>query len=154
MEPSAQDNLPRSRVAASNVTADGPADVPFVTVFIVDDHGGYRSVAAAVVGATPGFVLVGSAATTGEMLEALARLPSSPDLLLLDVNLGAESGIDAARAVRTTHPATKVVLVSTLRLEELPPGFDSCGADGYLSKMQFGTTTLARVWAGAYDWAP
>lgn len=143
-----------STSTGTNETLTPPADLSVVSVFIVDDHAAYRSVASAVVAATPGFTLVGSAATATGALAAIDNLDASPDLVLMDVNLGDESGIDATRAVLGSHPSSKVVLVSTLRPDELPPGCEAAGAAGYLSKMQLSTTTLARLWDGAYDWAP
>ena len=137
--------------AGSSSTRGRPAAV---SVLVVDDHAGYRSVAAAVVAAAPGFTLTGSAASSTEVFDVLAGLTASPDLVLMDVNLGDESGIDVSERLVAAHPGTKVVLVSTLRPDELPPGTDACGASGYLPKMQLSPTTLARVWAGAYDWAP
>lgn len=146
--------MDQSKPATAGASTEPTRHTGAVSVFIVDDHSGYRSVAAAVVAATPGFTFAGSAASSAEALATLDRLPSSPDLVLMDVNLDSESGIEVTRAILAVHPTAKVILVSTLRLDELPSGHDTCGADGYLSKMKLGTTSLARLWDGAYDWAP
>lgn len=122
------------------------------TVLIVDDHSGYRAVASAVVDAAPGFSVVGTATDTTEALTVLDQLPAPPDLILMDVNLGRQSGIEATGMILTRHPDVKVVLISTLASDDLPPEATTCGADGYLPKMKLTTAALEDVWAGAYDW--
>lgn len=123
------------------------------TVFIVDDHAGYRDIASSVVDATIGFRSVGAAKDAVDAIDSIESLATPPDLVLMDVRLGEQSGITATRVVKKSFPTTKVVLVSTLEEDELPPESSSCGAAGYLPKVKLSTTTLEALWGGAYDWS-
>ena len=66
-----------------------------VRVLIVDDQEPFRRAMGAVVDATDGFVVVGSATSGEESLTAAAEL--RPDLVLMDINLPGIDGIEAAR---------------------------------------------------------
>jgi DNA-binding NarL/FixJ family response regulator len=110
-----------------------------VRVLVVDDQDAYRRAMAAVVEETPGFVVVGSAASGEESLVVAREL--DPDLVLLDVNLPGMSGVEAAAHLSSGHV---VVLLSTYDEDE----FDSsgCGAAAYISKAVFSPERLQRVW--------
>jgi two-component system response regulator AlgR len=110
-----------------------------VRVLVVDDQDAYRRAMTAVVEATPGFVVVGSASTGEESLVVASEL--DPDLVLLDVNLPGMSGVDAAAHL---SPGPVVVLLSTYDEDE----FDSTGsgAAAYVSKAVFSPERLQQVW--------
>ena len=122
-------------------------------VLIVDDHVGYRTVASAVVAATTGFELMGVADSVDEARRKVASGPP-PDLVLMDVNLGDESGVDLTRELAEAHPSMNVLLVSVLRRDELPPEAETCGAIGYLPKARLSPAALEAARAGEYDWRP
>ncbi len=82
-----------------------------VRVLVVDDQEPFRLAAAAVVGTTPGFVLVGEAGTGEEALESVRQL--RPDVVLLDVVLPGIDGWATAEVIRTGHPSVHLVLLST-----------------------------------------
>lgn len=130
-------------------TAAGPT-----RVFVVDDHAGYRAVAAAVIEATPGFVLVGSSASADEAIAAVLAVDPVPDLILMDLNLGERSGVEVAEALTRAGPKMSIILVSTLAADELPPGVRDCGASGYFPKVTLCPAVLEHARAGAYDWRP
>lgn len=133
------------------VTAPGPVPVP-VSVVVVDDSPAYLTVARAVVEATAGFDLVATASTAADAVETIAAMTPPPDLVLLDINLADDSGLDVARAVAGDRPSMRVVLVSTLTADDLPVGARHCGAAGYLPKVALGPASLRAAAAGAYDW--
>lgn len=130
---------------------ESPAEPP-IGVFVVDDHPSYRSVARAVVEATDRFEFVGSAASVAEAIDAVLVLSPPPDLVLLDVNLGDGNGIEVAIAIAGARSEVKVVFVSALARNELPPAAATSGASGHLPKVELSPITLPRAWAGAYDW--
>lgn len=121
-----------------------------VGVFVVDDSEPYRQVVGLVLAASDGFTLVGTAPSWHEA-QGLS-FPSPPDLLLLDVNLGEENGIEVAAEVCRQWPTTKAVLISTLAIADLPAEARSCGASGFLPKSQLGPRQITDVWRGLYDW--
>ena len=66
-----------------------------VRVLIVDDQASFRHAARSVIELTPGFVVVGDAATGEAALDAARAL--RPDLVLMDVHLPGIDGLEASR---------------------------------------------------------
>jgi two-component system invasion response regulator UvrY len=118
------------------------ADEP-VSVLIVDDQAPFRSAARAVVGMTPGFDVVGEAAS-GE--EALALVEAAqPALVLMDINMPGINGIETTRRITAAHPQTVVILLSTYAADELPADARTCGAATYVNKEEFGPDVLQQL---------
>lgn len=59
-----------------------------------------------------------------------------PDLILLDIGLPKQNGIDAARQIRTACPASKIVFVSQESSRELLEEAFALGARGMSSNLQ------------------
>ena len=116
-----------------------------VRVLIVDDQEPFRRAMAAVVDATDGFVVVGSATTGEESLEAVAEL--APDLVLMDVNLPGIDGVEATRRLGAGRGGPVVVLLSTYDEDQVDAA--GCGATSYIPKAAFGPDRLADAWADA-----
>ena len=117
-----------------------------VSVLIVDDQALFRRAAASVVKATPGFELVGEAASGEEAVELAAVL--TPALVLMDINMAGINGIEATRRITTARPETLVVLLSTYQAEDLPSDARTSGMAAYVNKDEFGPQVLTEVWAG------
>ncbi|MDQ3979240.1 MAG: response regulator transcription factor [Actinomycetota bacterium] len=117
-----------------------------VSVLIVDDQAPFRIAAAAVVNATPGFRVVGEAASGEEAVETVARL--HPDLVLMDINMEQMNGIDATREIVQAQPGTVVMLLSTYQRRDLPAEALEVGAAAYVDKQDFGPDVLMKVWEG------
>jgi CheY-like chemotaxis protein len=118
-----------------------------VRVLVVDDHETFRYVAAAVVEATGGFVVVGSVGSGEESLVAAAG--AEPDLVLMDISLPGIDGIEATRRLRAMPRPPVVILLSTYDEADFGARARECGAAGYLAKSAFGTDWLAAAWASA-----
>lgn len=112
-------------------------------VLIVDDQAIFRAAARDVVAATPGFLLVGEAASGPEALRAIDRL--APDLVLLDVRLPGMSGVEVARRTAASHPATKVVLISADDPRTLPAIGALRGAVALVRKQELSPGRLRHV---------
>jgi len=115
-----------------------------VRVLIVDDQETYRRAMGAVVDATDGFVVVGSATTGEESLTAAAEL--RPDLVLMDINLPGIDGIEAAKRLSARPDGPVVVLLSTYDEDQFE--LSDCGATAYVAKAAFGPDRLSEAWAG------
>ena len=74
--------------------------MPSIGVLTVDDQPLFRSAAAAVVDATPGFEAVGEASSGEEALQLSSEL--RPDLVLLDVRMPGMDGIETAQRLAAT----------------------------------------------------
>lgn len=125
-----------------------------VRVMIVDDQPPFRNAARAVLERTSTFSLVGEAESGEEAIELVDEIV--PDLVLMDINMGGISGIEATTRITTAHPEVTVVLVSTYQVEDLPPDVHTSGATAYLHKEELSARTLRRLWeaGGEAGWRP
>ena len=101
-------------------------------VAIVDDHeivrAGFREILAGEVG-----IAVAFDAASGE--EALAALRETAcDVLLLDLALPGQSGVDVLRTVRQRQPELRVLVLTGYPEERYALAMIRNGADGYLCK--------------------
>ena len=101
-------------------------------IFIVDDHPIVRFGIAQLLGSEPDLEICGEAEHSREATEKLRAV--NPDLVLLDLSLGSESGIDLLHRLKMTWPALRVLIVSTH--DERLHGEQAirAGACGYLQK--------------------
>src|SRR3954453_21012961 len=111
-----------------------------VGVLIVDDQPFFRSAAREVVGALPGFHAVAEAASGPEAVAAVGEL--HPELVLLDVRMPGMDGIEAARQITASHPATVVILISIEDTLGVPSNAQTCGAAAVIRKQDFGPSVL------------
>jgi DNA-binding NarL/FixJ family response regulator len=118
-----------------------------VRVLAVDDQRPFRLAAAAVLRRTPGFELVGEAASGEEALARVAEL--RPDLVLMDITMPGMGGIEATRAITSDGAAPVVILCSTYQRADLPPAAADCGAAAYVHKEELAGDLLARLWEDA-----
>ena len=107
---------------------------------VVDDNPGFLETASTVL-SRGGLTVVGSAATS---VDALARVrETQPDVVLVDILLGSESGLDLARQLEADSPGTKVILISTHSAEDFVDLIAASPAIGFLPK--------SRLSAGAVE---
>ena len=121
------------------------ADSP-VSVLIVDDQAPFRRAAAGVVRVTGGFEVAGEAGSGEEAVEMADAL--APQLVLMDINMGGISGIEATRRITASAPDVVVVLLSTYQVDDLPADAVTSGARAYVNKEDFGPQVLQDVWSG------
>ena len=139
----------RSTELRNESPGDVAASPAVVRVLIVDDQQPFRAAARAVVDRVAGFELV-SEVDSGEDAVALCAT-SAPDLVLMDINMGALDGIEATRLITSADPAVKVILVSTYGLDDLPPNARTSGAIAYVNKDELSPKVIRRLWESRSD---
>jgi DNA-binding NarL/FixJ family response regulator len=112
------------------------------TVLIVDDHAGFRSTARTVL-QLDGYEVIGEAADAASGLRETLRL--RPAIVLLDVGLPDESGLDLAARLSAEPDAPAVVLVSSRDRADLGPLIERSGARGFIGKAELSADALDRV---------
>ncbi len=101
------------------------------TVMVVDDHPMWREAVERDLAAR-GFEVV---ATAGDAGSAVRRaLAARPDVVVMDLQLGTGSGVDATRDVVAALPATRVLVLSASAEQADVLEAVKAGASGYLVK--------------------
>lgn len=108
---------------------------------IVDDNPGFLH-AARLLLEQEGLQVVGVATSGDEALRAVAEL--RPDVTLLDIDLGGESGFDVARrlADHRDSEAGQLILISTHSEEDLVDLIKESPAIGFLGKPSLSAMTI------------
>jgi DNA-binding NarL/FixJ family response regulator len=122
-----------------------------ITVLIADDHEVVRQ------GITSLFknseVRVVGAAASGDEAVRLARR-HKPDVVLLDVRLGSEDGLDAIKRIRSSAPTGRVVVLSAFDNPTYVARAVSAGAHDYLLKSATRAEIIGAVTGAAAGAAP
>jgi DNA-binding NarL/FixJ family response regulator len=112
------------------MTAD---PTPSLSLVLVDDHEMVLHGLRAMLAHFPGQVeIVGQATTAAAALTVIAE--HRPDVVLCDVRIGKESGLDLCRQITAQYPATKVVLLTVYDDEHYLFQALRAGASGYILK--------------------
>jgi DNA-binding NarL/FixJ family response regulator len=115
-------------------------------VLLVDDHEVVRLGLMTLINDQPNMQVVGEAGTTTEGVRAVEQL--HPDVVLMDIRLPGEGGIEATRQIMTNFPQTRVVMLTSFADDELVVRAIRAGAVGYVLK-QVGNEELLRAIAAA-----
>jgi DNA-binding NarL/FixJ family response regulator len=113
-------------------------------VLIVDDSRSFVE-AARVLLERQGVLVVGAASTTVEALSREAEL--RPEVVLVDITLGAESGFDLARRLGENgrDGRMKVILISTRAESDFADLIAESSASGFVSKSELSAEAIRRV---------
>ena len=116
-------------------------------VLLVDDHNIVRLGLMTLINDQPNMEVVGEAGTASEAVRAVERL--RPDVVLMDIRMPGEGGIEAARAIATRFPQTKVVMLTSYADDELVVRSIRAGAVGYVLKQVDNAELLRAIEAAA-----
>jgi DNA-binding NarL/FixJ family response regulator len=89
-----------------------------------------------------GAIVEGSASTSAEALHLAEAL--QPDVILVDVHLGDESGLELAQRLAEAHD-TPIVLISAYLASELADLIVASAAIGFVSKSELSATTVSNL---------
>ena len=98
-----------------------------------------------------GAVVLGVAQTSEEAVRLVGSL--RPDVTLVDLHLGDESGLDLARRLvrEVGVPPTQVILMSTLAREDFEDLATAAPAAGFVSKSELSLVEIRRLMASATE---
>lgn len=92
-----------------DVTRDAQ-DTASLGVLVVDDHRTFADLVGRALDAEVGLHCLGTASTGADAIAAIAR--TTPDVILMDVDLGGEHGIDVTRDILARWPDLPVVVLT------------------------------------------
>ncbi len=76
--------------------------------------------------------VIGTAGTRQEAIQAIST--KQPDLVLMEVRVGQDSGLELCRTIRESHPQVKVLFFTTQDDKDILRAAIMAGAHGYLLK--------------------
>ena len=110
---------------------------------IVDDNAAFLEAASALL-ERQGLTVVGVASTEADALARAREL--RPDVVVLDIALGRESGFDVARHLAESDAdGAKVILTSTHEQEDFADLIDATPAVGFVAKPELSASAIARL---------
>ncbi len=112
-------------------------------ILIVDDHPLFREGLRQLIEREPDLMVCGEAAEGPEGLQAIGQL--KPDLVLVDISLGASSGIDLIKAIRNQDEELPVLVVSMHDESLYAERSLRAGAMGFVMKHEPGKTVKTAI---------
>ena len=121
-----------------------------IRCLIVDDNAGFRREMGGLL-TEQGLEVVGGAASAAEALQQITEL--RPDVALIDIDLGRDSGLTLATRLRETPgPAVpNVILISTYDGAAFAELIERSSALGFLSKTELSGTAIRRMLTLRYE---
>ncbi len=111
-------------------------------ILLVDDHEVVRLGLATLLEDIPGVIVVGEAGSAREAMIACERL--DPDLVILDIRLPDQTGVDVCRRITERWPHIRVIMLTSYTNDDLIAEAVLAGASGYVLK-QVGNEELLRA---------
>ena len=103
-----------------------------IKVVVVDDHPVFRLGMTALLGSLSGVTVDGEAGDAAAAHELIAN--TMPDVVLMDLHLGDDSGIEVTREIAKDHPDIAVLVITMQEDDESIVAAIRAGARGYLLK--------------------
>ena len=118
-----------------------------IRLLLVDDHQVVRSGLRMLLASESDVEIVGEAGTAREAIELVRQL--KPTVVLMDIGLPDQSGIDATREIKRTNPEVAVVALTIHEDEEYFFKMLEVGAEGYVPKRAAPEELLTAIRAAA-----
>jgi DNA-binding NarL/FixJ family response regulator len=114
-----------------------------IRILSVDDHPAFREGLTAILNSQEDMRLVAQASTAQQGIAAYKE--HLPDVTLMDVRLPDGSGIEALATIRATHPAARVLMLSTFQGDASIARSLAAGARGYMLKTMLPSEMLDAI---------
>jgi DNA-binding NarL/FixJ family response regulator len=116
---------------------------------LVDDSPGFLEAARVLLG-RQGVEIVGAASAGAEAIRLAGEL--QPDVVLVDIDLGGESGFELARRLtrETSLQPSSVILISTHSESDFADLIEESPAIGFLSKSHLSANAIRELFGGVH----
>ena len=108
-----------------------PGEVKLRTL-IVEDNASYREIMKDTLKALFPSMVIQEASEGNEAIQKVAVF--QPQLIFMDIRLPDENGLDLTERIKTSHPDTKVVILTGFDSVEYREAAIRCRANGYIAK--------------------
>jgi two-component system nitrate/nitrite response regulator NarL len=122
---------------------DVPSPEAPIRILLVDDHAVVREGVRMLIEGQDDLELVGEAWDRAGTAAAIAR--ERPDLVLLDLDLGGESGLDLLREIGALSPETRILVFTGARDRDVHQRAVQLGAQGVVSKEKAASVLLTAI---------
>jgi DNA-binding NarL/FixJ family response regulator len=112
-------------------------------ILIVDDHEVVRLGLRTLLSGQPDFVVVDEAASAKEAVEKSKQ--HRPDVVVMDIRMPGQNGIEACREIRAHLPDTQVLMLTSYAEDEMLFDAISAGAAGYVLKQGGGDELIRAI---------
>ena len=119
-----------------------------IKVIIADDHSLFREGTRSLIEQEPDMEVIGEASDGEEAVKLVTRL--SPHVALIDIAMPKVNGIEATKQIKTTCPATAILILTAYDDDQYVFTLLEAGAAGYLLKNVSGKE-LANAIRAVYD---
>lgn len=114
-----------------------------IRILLVDDHKIFTEGVASLLLHEPDFEIIGECQNS-EQVKAMLQI-TTVDVILLDINLGGESGFDLCKYITSKYPLVKVLAMTMHNDESFITRMMKNGANGYLLKNTGGQELLKAI---------
>ncbi len=114
-----------------------------IRVVIVDDHVVVRTGLRMLIESRPGLIVVGEASNGAEALAVVAH--TQPDIIVLDLDLGGENGLDCFPELRNAASTARVLVLTGVRDPELHRRAVRLGSMGLVRKEEAAEVLLQAI---------
>ncbi len=103
-----------------------------IHILIADDHKLIRETWTYILNRNPRFKVIGCCSNSEESVRMSEEM--KPDVVLMDINMGPFSGIEATRRIREVSPSTRIIGVTMHSQPAYANKMLQLGASGYVTK--------------------
>jgi len=104
-----------------------------LNILLVDDHEVVRVGLRTLIERQPGMQVVGEAGTAAQAIYLSRQL--IPDVVVLDIRLPDDSGLEVCRQIKADRPETRVIILTSYPDDKAIFDAIAAGADGYVLKL-------------------
>lgn len=107
-------------------------DKKTVKVLLCDDNDNFRQLLTQYIKAMPGVEVVGEAVDGVDVIDKTESL--NPDLVLMDLSMPNQSGLDATKTIKEKWPNKSVIILTLYEDSVYKELADEFNADGFIAK--------------------
>lgn len=115
----------------------------FIKVFLVDDHQMMRSGLRNLINSERGLKVIAEASDGSEVLDQVKE--TSPDVIIMDVDMPIKNGIEATYEVKKLYPDLPVIGLSLHDNKEVADAMMRAGASVYVTKTEAFETLCSTI---------